>query len=170
MINTKLALGLIKPDNLKSDEQFLLDIKYDMFSDNIVKLFKKNQYIIVWENSYSPINKNRTSTQKEFPIETLSWFIDTIENKFWNNKPDLKAVPGEVSEVTVINGEKIGINPMRHCCAENIFGYSFWNASRKSYISKRAHHDWQVPRYMLEQGLLDQLKKIATDLGLKDYS
>ncbi len=169
MEDIKAALGLIDPNSLKDDEFFLIDIEYDLFPDDVIKLFRKNNFIVVWENSYSPINKIRTSSQKEYPLAALPWFLDTIENKFWNHRPSPGSLPGEVNEVAIINGEKIGINPMRHCCAENVFGYSFWNTSRKSYISRRAHHDWQVPRYMLEQGLLEKLKEISTKLELKRY-
>ncbi|WP_020408553.1 hypothetical protein [Hahella ganghwensis] len=165
----KIALGLITPDHLKADELFLIDIKYDMFPDDKVKLFKKGQYLALWESSYSPIHKKYTSAQKEYPLAALPWFIDTIENEFWNHKPDPDALPGKTNEVTVIKGEKLGINPMRNCCAEDLFGYSFWNASRKSYISRRARHDWYIPQYMLEQGLMDDLKRISTELGLKSY-
>ncbi len=169
-MNTKKEnLGLITFGGLKDDEKHLLDIEYEMFPDDDIKIFQKADHIVFWENSYSPIDRKRTSSQQEFPLAALPWFIDTIEDKFWNYKPDPNALPGEVNEVTVINDEKIGINPMRHCCAENITGYSFWNASRQSYISRRAHHDWQIPRYMLEGGLMAQLKKISTNLSLKFY-
>lgn len=162
-------LGLINPGNLQSNEKFIIDIFYEMFPDEKTKIFFKGNYFIIWNEFTDPFDKKEYIYQCEYPANSTPWFIDTIENKFWNHKPSPSSLPGDVSESTVIDGEKIGINPMRHCCAENLFGYSFWNASRQSYISKRAHHDWQIPRYMLEQGLLDQLKKISTDLGLKKY-
>ncbi len=169
-MDLKEPLGVIVPNNLKSDELFLNNVTYNMFPDKETKIFKKNDYLVIWRSYFSKIDKVRKRKQAEFPLEALPWFIDTIENKFWGHKPDPNAQPGEVNEVTVINGEKIGINPMRHCCAENMFGYSFWNVSRKPYIGRIPPQEWQIPRQMLEDGLMDKLKQISTDLGLKDYS
>ena len=88
-------------------------------------------------------------SQDEFPFASIPWFIDTIENKFWKHQAGPNAQPGEVNATTVIDDEKMGINLMRHCCAENLFGYSFWNASRKNYVTDLTPQDWQIPRYML---------------------
>ncbi|WP_020408548.1 hypothetical protein [Hahella ganghwensis] len=166
---TQKPLGLIDPNNLKADELFLADVHYEMFPDKEVKLFKKANHLVVWTSFTSLFTNNRRHNQDEFPLKSLPWFIDTIENKFWNHKPNPNSLPGEVNEVTNINGEKIGINPMRHCCAENLFGYSFWNKSRTPYIGRTPPQNWQIPRYMLEQGLMDELKRISTELGLKRY-
>ncbi len=163
-------LGMIDPDKIKPGEIFLLDLNYKMWPDDTCKLFKKDNHLVVWKEFFNPFDKVKSISQKEFPLASLPWFIDTIEDKFWRHKPDLNMQPGDVSEKATIDDEEIGINPSRNCCAENLFGYSFWNASRKSYLSKTGIHDWQIPRYMLEEGLLDELKKISTNLGLKDYS
>ena len=165
----KPALNLIDPENLRIGELFLLNIHYEMFPDYKVFLYKKYDFIVVLTNFKSTFLKKRVSTQEEFPLAALPWFIDTLENEFWNAKPDPNAVPGRVSSYTWIEGEKVGINPMRHCCAENLPGYVFWNASRNCYLSKTPPQEWEIPRYMLEQGLLDELKKISTQLGLKTY-
>jgi len=140
-----------------------------MFPDDEIKIFRSGQHLVLWSNYFCVFTKQRRSTQQEFPISALPWFIDTIEDKFWNHQPDLNALLGDVSESTVIDGEKIGINPSRNCCGENVFGYTFWNASRKEHIGDLAPQEWDIPRFMLEDGLLDELKKISTNLGLKRY-
>jgi hypothetical protein len=170
MKNIKLSLGIVDPNETKSDESFLINILYEMFPEEETKFFTKGQYFVIWNSFIDPADNKKYVNQSEFPLQTLPWFIDTLEDKFWNHENDANSLPGDVSESTVIEGEKIGINPMRHCCAENLFGYSFWNSSRRSYLSKRSHHNWQIPRYMLEEGLLDKLKNISTQLGLKRYS
>ena len=169
MTNIKPPLCLIDPQNLNHDDLYLIDVPYEMFPEKTIKLYKSKNYFIVWEDVFNKFKKTRVQYQNEFPLTSLTWFIDTIENKFWNHKPEAKALPGEVNEVNIIRDEKIGINPMRHCCAENLFGYSFWNASRKDYITELPPQSWEIPKYMLENGLMDQLKKISTDLGLKTY-
>ncbi|GAB1261893.1 hypothetical protein [Aurantivibrio plasticivorans] len=169
MTDFKKAIPILTPGNLDNDEQQLLELDYEMFPDQDVKLFIKGQHLIVWTSYYSKMKKIRRSTQEEYPLEALPWFIDTIENDFWNYNSDPAVQPGDVSENTIVDGEKIGINPMKHCCAENLFGYSLWNASRKDHVTGLPPQDWQIPKYMLEDGLLDELKTISTKLGLKSY-
>jgi len=162
-------IEVINADSIRANEEFLVNINYPMFSGKENKLFRSGNHFVRWVSYYSKIKKVRRSTQQEFPISALPWFIDTIEDKFWNHKPGLNTLPGDVSESTVIDGEKIGINPSRNCCGENVFGYTFWNASRKEHIGDLAPQEWDVPRFMLEDGLLDELKKISINLGLKTY-
>ncbi|GAB1268984.1 hypothetical protein NBRC116493_22370 [Aurantivibrio infirmus] len=163
-------LDMIDPNLIRSVEEFLMDLHYPMFVDNKFKIFKSGNHLVIWSSFFSVFKKKQRSTQQEFPLTALPWFIDTIEDKFWNHKPDPNALPGDVSESTVIDGEKVGINPSRNCCAENIFGYTFWNASRVDHIGGLPPQEWAIPKFMLEEGLLDELKKISTNLGLKDYS
>ncbi|MET1257480.1 hypothetical protein [Aliikangiella maris] len=40
-------------------------------------------------------------------------------------------------------------------------GFNIWNSSRKDYIADIPPHEWNIPDYMLKDGLLDELKKIA---------
>ena len=170
MTDIKKALGIIDPNNLQDDEVFLIDISYEMFEDDVIKLFKKNNYLVFWCDYYCIFDKQRDQTQQEFPLAVLPWFIDTIEAQFWNYKLKPTDGPGDVSNSFVINGETVGINPMRHCCAENLPGYSFWNKNRLDYISHTAPQEREIPKYMLKEGLLDEFKRISTELGLKKYT
>lgn len=170
MASIKQPLGIIKPNEHNSEEIFISNLKYEMFPDKEYKLFKKNNYFVIWRSFETPFSEGRQYDQTEFPLSSIPWFIDTIEKKFWSGKPSPDQLPGDVSESCILNDEKIGINPMKHCCAENLFGYRFWNVSREDYITELTPQNWQIPRFMLEEGLLDQLKKISTDLGLKVYN
>lgn len=167
MTDIKVPLGIIDPNNLKKDERFLLDITYEMFPDKEVKLFLKEECLVFWCDYYCIFEKARAQTQEEFPLESLPWFVRVIEERFWRYKVRSTDRPGDVSESVIINGETIGINPVRHCCAENLPGYSFWNKSRKSYISNVTPQQRSIPKYMLENGLLDDLKRITLKLGMK---
>lgn len=155
MIDSKMQLGLIDPNSLKHDEKFLIDIKYEMFPDDEYKIFIKGNYLIIFTSFIYPATMNRHFDQTEFPLAALPWFVDSIENKFWGEKTSNT----KPNETAIFNNEKVGVNTMKHCCAENLFGYSFWNASRKSYLS-RGHQEWQTPKIMLKEFLLDELKTI----------
>ena len=170
MKNIKQPLTIINANNLQEDERFLFDIIYDMSKDETNKLFTKGNYLIFWCDFKSLFSNKRKQTQEEFPLKALPWFIDTIEQQYWNYKPKATDKPGDVSELFELDGETIGINPVRHCCAENLPGYSFWNKNRKSHISDTTPQQRYIPKFMLEEGLLDEFKRISTDLGLKDYS
>lgn len=169
MTHIKKPLGIIDPSNLQDDETFLLEIPYDMFEDKSIKLFSKKNHLVFWCDFYCIFDKKRSQTQEEFPLAALPWFIDTIEERFWNYKPRSTEKPGDVSEDITVDGETIGINPMRHCCAENLPGYSFWNRNRESYISNTTPQNRHIPKYMLKDWLLEDLKCISSELGLKTY-
>ena len=170
MVDIKKSLDIINFDNLQNDELFLLDIPYEMFENDIIKLFKKNNHLVFWCDFYDIFDKCRMQTQEEFPLMALPWFIDTIEEQYWNYKPNKVRKPGDISESITIDGETIGISPMIHCCAENLPGYSFWNKNRKSHLSGITPQDTHIPKYMLKEWLLDDLKRISTELGLKSYT
>jgi len=170
MTDNKKPLDIIDPNNLQDGEEFLLDIGYDMFEDKVTRLFKKDNYLVFWCDFYGVFSKKRRQTQETFPLMALPWFIDTIEEQFWNYKPKPTDKPGDVSNSIVIKGETVGINPMRHCCAENLPGYSFWNKNREDYITNIAPQEREIPKYMLKDGLLGEFKRISTALGLKKYT
>lgn len=158
------ALGLIDPDNLKTDERFLIEIQYEIFPDDQVRLFKKRDYLVVHTILFNKIRKIWASTQEEFPLEALPWIVDRFENGFFKPQDQGGVSDFERSLRREFNGELIGINAMAHCCAENMPGFNIWNANRASYISHIPPQQWDIPRYMLlEQGLLAQLKVLAED-------
>lgn len=100
--------------------------------------------------------------QEKFPLASLPWIVDRFENGFWKKPEEGGLAFDEHCMEKVFDGERIGINPVMHCCAENLFGYSIWNANRANYISNIPPHDWYIPRYMLlEQGVFAQLKELA---------
>jgi hypothetical protein len=154
-------LGIIDKNCLAHNELVLMPLDYEMFPTHDVNIFVKGVHFVINTHYWSKLKSKWRVTQEEFPLESLSWIIDSFENKFWK-KPEEGGLPtGEYCVEETFLGERIGINIMMNCCAENLFGYSIWNASRVNYISNIAPQEWDVPRYMLlEQGLLEQLKQI----------
>jgi len=59
------------------------------------------------------------------------------------------------------DGETIGINAVMHCCAENMPGYAIKNRNRACHVTDTTPQEWEIPSYMLKEGLLDELKVIA---------
>lgn len=158
------ALGLIDPNHLKADERFLIEIQYEMFPDDQVRLFKKSDYLVVHTILFNKIRKIWASAQEEFPLAALPWIVDRFENGFFKPQDQGGVSDFERSLRKEFNGELIGINAMAHCCAENMPGFNIWNANRASYISQIPPQQWDIPRHMLlEQGLLAQLKSLSED-------
>lgn len=164
-----MALGIVDPDFLKTDEVYLQDVSYEMFKDKTTKLFKKNKYLVFWTEYYCIFDRKLEITQEVFPIASLPWFIDTIENKYWAPSSLGSRRVGDLSETGIINGEEIGISYVQHCCAENLPGYVFWNKSRVSHISQVAPQVRDIPKFLLEQSLLNDFKRISTELNIKKY-
>jgi hypothetical protein len=157
-------LGLINPDHLKDDEKFLIEIKYEMFPEDQVRIFRKGGYLVIHTIFFHKLKKIWAGTQKEYPLHALPWIVDRFENGFFKPQDQGGVSNFERSLRKEFNGELIGINAMAHCCAENLPGFNIWNANRTSYISQIPPQKWHIPHYMLlEQGLLAQLKVLAED-------
>ena len=154
-------LGIIDKNCLAHNELVLMPLDYEMFPTHDVNIFVKGVHFVINTHYWSKLKSKWRVTQEEFPLESLSWIIDSFENKFWK-KPEEGGLPVGVLHVKAkIADENIRINASRNCCAENLFGYTVRNFSRVNYISNIAPQEWDVPRYMLlEQGLLEQLKQI----------
>ncbi|MET1257553.1 hypothetical protein [Aliikangiella maris] len=132
-----------------------------MFPDEVSLLIKKGKYLVLSTDFYSKLDKCRMYSQSEFPLKSLPWIIDRIENGFWKKPAEGGLSDFERSVSSEFEGEVIGINVKMHCCAENLNGFNIWNTSRTSYLNKMSNQGWDVPVYMLKDGLLDELKKIA---------
>lgn len=155
-------LKLINPESLKNGEYLLFEICYDMYPEDKIRAYKKDSYLVIHTVFWSKFRKCWAMDQEEFPLASLPWIIDRFENGFWKSPQEGGLAIDEHCVEKEFNGERIGINPVAHCCAENLFGYSIWNASRKNYISHTTPQDWNIPRYMLqEQGIFAQLKSLA---------
>ncbi len=162
-MNNKIQppLGLVDHNNLKTDEEILSTINYEMFPDEKNLLIKKGNYLVISTDFYSKMKKKRRLTQYEYPLTALPWIINQIENGFFKKKDEGGFSNFERSITAEFSEETIGINMMVHCCAENTPGLNIWNGNRKSYISNKTPQKWDIPNYMLKNGLLEELKKIA---------
>jgi hypothetical protein len=156
--------GLIDLKNLKPNEHLISKLDYPEIPDQILYMFIKDNYLVIHTDAWNPFKKIRDADQEEFPLGSLRWIIDTFDQGFFK-KPEEGGLPESIRKSTTrINNELIGINASANCCAKFQPGYDIWNASRKSYINKRAGQVWQVPTYQFtKNGLLDKLKKIADD-------
>ncbi|KGK02035.1 MULTISPECIES: hypothetical protein [Pseudoalteromonas] len=162
-MNNKIQphLGLVDHNNLKTGEEILSTINYEMFPDEKNFLIKKENYLVISTEFYSKMKKKKRLTQSEYPLTALPWIINQIENGFFKKKDEGGFSAFERSTTAEFDGETIGINAMVHCCAENLPGLNIWNGNRKSYVSDKTPQRWDIPNYMLKDGLLEELKKIA---------
>jgi hypothetical protein len=155
-------LGLIDPNALATDESLLINIKYEMFPDETVRLYKKSIYLVVHTIFLDPMDKCWCTSQDEFPLCSLPWIIDRFENGFFKPQKAGGLSDFDRSVSKEFEGELIGVSAMAHCCAENLPGFNIWNANRASYIDDTPPQQWDIPRIiLLEQGLLASLKGIS---------
>ena len=124
-------LGLIDPDRVGVNEYFLFEIKYEMFSDRKVFIYKKNDYLVILSISWNPLRKIWAADQVELPLCSLPWLIDRFENGFLRSQDQGGVSDFERSLRKDFDGELIGINSMAHCCSENLPGFNIWNGNRK---------------------------------------
>jgi hypothetical protein len=157
-------LSLIDPDNLKVGERYMFSVLYEIFPDETVRVFIKEQHLVIHFAFWRKLRAKWDVEQKEFPLAALPWIVDRFENGFFKPQKHGGVSDFERSLRKEFNGELIGINAMAHCCAENLPGFNIWNANRTSYISDIPPQQWDIPRYiLLEHGLLSQLKVLAND-------
>ncbi|QLE86798.1 hypothetical protein FLM48_18015 [Shewanella sp. Scap07] len=154
-------LGLIAHNCLKSGEEVLLALDYEMFPDDKILIIKTGDYLVISTDYFSKLKKRRRLTQSEYPMIALPWIIDRIENGFLKKPSEGGFSNFERSTTAEFEEQTIGINAMIHCCAENVPGLNIWNGNRKDYIGGITPQQWDIPLYMLKDGLLDELKVIA---------
>ncbi len=155
-------INILDPQHLINNEKLLLTIDYKMFDPKVsIHIFQQGQFLCFWSEVFNIFSNQMQRTQTEFPIGFLSWFVKTIEEKFWSDGPNALP-PDSTSYTEEISGEVISINAARHCCAENMFGYIVRNNSRVSHLVDLPPQSWEIPRIMLrEEKLLEELKTIA---------
>jgi len=159
----KQPLGLIDHSDTQSDEINVLKVDYEMFRKDgkVSYLFVKGAHLVFSTYVFNKLKKVWVYVQEEYPLKSLPWIIDRIENGFWKRPADGGLSDFERSVSKEFDGETIGINAVMHCCAENMPGYSIWNVNRECYITNTTPQEWEIPSYMLKEGLLDELKVIA---------
>ena len=89
-MNNKIQphLGLVDHNNLKTGEEILSTINYEMFPDEKNFLIKKENYLVISTEFYSKMKKKKRLTQSEYPLTALPWIINQIENGFFKKKDD----------------------------------------------------------------------------------
>jgi hypothetical protein len=101
-------------------------------------------------------------TEIEFPKTGLSWFIDTIENKFLKTESEGGLKREKFSYEEEVEGERLCISRMF-----GTSGYAFRNYSRKDYVTTLYDSPQQASfsdELLFEKGLFAQLKTIAEKL------
>lgn len=163
-IEPRVAINLICCSQLKGDERELFKVNYPMFPDKRNAIFVKGSHLVYHSVFWDIFDKQWCINQSEYPLSSLGWIIDTLVNEMWAPSSPIDLTAESLSFKDIFEGEEIGISPMLHCCAENLFGYNIWNASRRSHLSDSPPQNWHIPRYMLQdEGVIEKLKQINAD-------
>lgn len=127
---------------------------------------------LIWANKsfYPAMDGNPPcwvgGTLIEFPQKGLSWFINTIEQKFFKSEAEGGLKKGEFSYEEEVAGERLVVARMF-----GKPGYAFRNYSRKDYLWDDENDPQQASfddEMLFEKGLFDKFKKIAEKIDKGD--
>ncbi|MCX2843203.1 hypothetical protein OQJ59_16455 [Microbulbifer thermotolerans] len=122
-------------------------------------------YLITKAPSLSPDQEDEPGLdvyQTEYPIKSIPWFIDTVENKIWRSSKDGGLPSGQYSITNTIDGEQLKISRDMNCGEKYQKGISWKNLSRVPDYSAFGYQEKQLTDEMLlEGGLLNLFKDIA---------
>jgi hypothetical protein len=106
--------------------------------------------------------------QAEFPLASLPWLINIIENKFWL-QPIQGGLPNDVLHVDgTIAGEQLKIRHAPHCSEDGETGIKLQNLSRRAVNGKSSIQSVLLPNKLLQlSGLLQVFKNISVKHNLK---
>ena len=99
--------------------------------------------------------------QSEFPLNSVSWFVDSVENSIWKSSAEGGLPAGQYNIVSNFDGEEIKISRTMNCGARYQKGISWKNLSRRPCGSDFGYQEKQLTDNVLrEGGLLDVLRSI----------
>lgn len=162
----------IDPNTVQDDDRVILS--FTAYMERLKKekyyfLLKDAGYLIWAVKSYFPPMNGEPAewsggTRIEFPQEGLSWFINTIEQKFFKSESEGGLKKGEFSCEKEFLGENLVVARML-----GTSGYAFRNYSRQdyAYTTKTSPQQASFDDEMLfKNGLFDELKKIAKQIDM----
>ena len=99
--------------------------------------------------------------QAEFPINSIAWIVDTIENKF-GPLPSQGGVPNDTLHIdATFSGEQLRIRYVPKCSDDGEKGIKLQNLSRPAVNGRGNSQSVLLPNKLIKNaGLLDALKKL----------
>lgn len=162
---------LLRTDSLP--EQHFISAELDNlgFEDELIFVITSPDDLILLEKSPAMFPNNADEPgldiyQTEFPIEAVSWIVDSIENKLWKSEQEGGLPSGTYHTKTDIRGETLKIRRSMNVGGPGQKGFSLQNMSRPhKKDSSMDYQETHVTDLLLrEGGLLDILKGIAHSL------
>lgn len=99
--------------------------------------------------------------QSEFPLISVSWFVDVVENSIWRSSAEGGLPAGKYHVVDKFDGEDLKVSRNMNCGARYQKGISWKNLSRKPCGSSFGYQEKQLTDQVLrEGGLLDILREL----------
>ena len=161
----------IDPNIVENDPRVVLkftEYAEELGRDRFYFLLKDDDYLIWAGKTFSPAYDNHPSewggeTFLEFPVSGLSWFINTIEQRFFKTEAEGGLEKGKFAYEEEVSGERL--------CVSRMFGepgYGFRNYSRDSYLWDDESEPQQADfsdELLFQKGLFDQFKTIAEKIS-----
>ncbi|MCK7597578.1 hypothetical protein M0G74_09900 [Microbulbifer sp. CAU 1566] len=100
--------------------------------------------------------------QSEYPLSSVSWFVDVVENSIWRSSAEGGLPAGKYHVVDRFGGEELKVSRDMNCGARYQKGISWKNLSRKPTGSTFGYQEKQLTDQVLrEGGLLNILRSIS---------
>lgn len=125
--------GLIKPDNVPSGIDVVLDVP-DLDDPKSRKVYyKDDSFLISYRSSYGNDPDDLVENQIELPLSSLSWVVTSIENGLWKDPSDGEFPSNKHGINKVFDNEEILILRSMYAGTDKP-GFKIVNKSRSSHI------------------------------------
>lgn len=156
----------LDPNVLQNDPRIIFSFVENrpQYPDEYYFLMKDGDFLIWASRGVLPAMNGKPAkwsggTILEFPKIGLSWFIDTLEQKFFKMEAEGGLPKGEFTYTEKVMDEELTVARMF-----GVSGYAFRNYDRQDYAYKTMKRPQQAnlsDEILFEKGLFGQLKFIA---------
>lgn len=131
---------------------------------------KQDQHLLIYSEylrTYpltSPYNAGQTkllTDQFELPLESIRWFINVVEKKFFKSPEEGGLAANKISYEEIVAGEDLHVMRSANAGCPHP-GYAITNGSRRSHMSARNMQTLSLSDpWLFQNGLMDYLKSLA---------
>jgi hypothetical protein len=131
---------------------------------------RQDDYLLVYREQLrvypitSPYNAGQTkllANQFEMPLETIRWFINVIEKKFFKSPEDGGLPTHKISYEEIVAGEDLHVMRSANAGCPHP-GYVITNGSRRSHFDSDDLQTLSLSDpWLFQNGLMDFLKELA---------
>ena len=122
----------------------------------------KEGYLIIADAQIDPDDGEWLHYQIEFPKQGLSWFLDTLEGKFYKTEAEGGLPKGTFNTEGTVQGERLKLRRAFNADGQGGGGYAFVTLDRKEKESVWSKSYTFTDSLLFEHGLMNVLKDLAT--------